>query len=72
MKSDADDHGFHILTDQEIIDIIQEEDNSDWEEDMEENDELTPSHSDDFNYLQVAMKVWKARWMHSFLHWNAC
>jgi hypothetical protein len=28
MENDADDHGFHILTDQEIIDIIQEEDNN--------------------------------------------
>lgn len=56
MKSDANDHGLQILTDQEIVDSIQEEDNSEREEDMKENDEPTPSHSGDFNCLEIAMK----------------
>jgi hypothetical protein len=33
MKIDADDHGFQILTNQKIVDSIQEEDNSEGEED---------------------------------------
>jgi hypothetical protein len=56
MKSYANDHGFQILTYHEIVDIIQEEDNSEREEDMKENDKLTSSHSRDFNCLEIAMK----------------
>jgi hypothetical protein len=49
IKSDAEDHGFQILTDQEIVDSIQEEDKSGEEEDKEENDESTAPHSEAFN-----------------------
>jgi hypothetical protein len=49
MKTDADDHDFHIWTDQEIVSRTEEEDNSEGEEEKEENDEQTPSHSDAFN-----------------------
>lgn len=54
-KSDADDNGFHILMDQEIIASIQEQDNSEGE-DEEENDEPIPSHSRAVNYLEIPMK----------------
>jgi hypothetical protein len=56
MESDVNDHCFQILTDEEIVDIIQEEDNSEREEDMKENEELTPSHSAEFNCFEIAMK----------------
>jgi hypothetical protein len=56
MKSDADNHGFQILTYQESVDSIQEEGNSEGKEDKEENDELAPSHSQAFNCLEIAMK----------------
>jgi hypothetical protein len=55
-KSDADEHGFQILTDQKIIDNIREEDNSEGEEDKEENYEQIPSHSEAFNCLKIALK----------------
>jgi hypothetical protein len=49
LKRDADDHGFRILTDQEIIGGTEEQDNSEGEEDKEENDKQIPSHSEAFN-----------------------
>jgi hypothetical protein len=53
MKSDANDHGFQILTDQEIVGSTEEEHNSEeeeTEEDKEENNEERPSHSEAFNF----------------------
>lgn len=45
MKSDIDDMASRILIYQEIVDSIQEADDSGEEKDMEGNDELTPCHS---------------------------
>jgi hypothetical protein len=52
MKNDADDHGFQILTDKEIVDSIQEEDKREGEEDKRENDEQTPSST----VFEIAIK----------------
>lgn len=45
MKSDIDDMASRILIYPEIVDSIQEADDSGEEKDMEGNDELTPCHS---------------------------
>jgi hypothetical protein len=52
MKRDADDSGFQILTNQEIVDDIEEEDISGVDGDREENDEPTASHREAFNCPQ--------------------
>lgn len=70
LKTDADDHGFHILIDQEIVARIQEHDDGEREDDKEESDEPTPSHNKAFNSLEILMKWYKKKdkvMLHSFL-----